>query len=186
VDIMFSFVGETLRRLRKERGKTLEQLGEEAGLGRGQLSRIENSRQEATLTTLAKILGSQNVSRREFFRRYDLVEGEAAAIERAAAGSGEPERNAPAGNPGDWPEEIREVLGKLESFVNMTFHQPRPVAQGAIEMGDLVILFRVVPKNAPEAQPPEPPAAGDTPGDGKDEPPPRPKRGGRGGRGKPR
>jgi len=148
---MFKFVGETLRRLRKERGKTLEQLGEEAGLGRGQLSRIENSRQESTLTTLAKILASQGVSRRDFFHRYDLVEGEALAVGRTAAGARPPGGGTPA-NPGDWPEEIREVLGKLESFVDMTFHQPRPVAQGAIEFGDLVILFRVVPKSAPEAQ----------------------------------
>jgi transcriptional regulator with XRE-family HTH domain len=156
---MFDFVGETLRRLRKERGKTLEQLGEEAGLGRGQLSRIENSRQEATLTTLAKILGSQGVSRREFFHRYELVEGEAAAVERAAGGAraghgtapGDPSEPGHPGVPADWPEEIRQVLGKLESFVNMTFHQPRPVAQGAVEVGDFVILFRVVPKGAPEA-----------------------------------
>ena len=148
---MFKFVGETLRRLRKERGKTLEQLGEEAGLGRGQLSRIENSRQESTLTTLAKILASQGVSRRDFFHRYDLVEGEALAVGRTAAGARPPGGSSPA-NPGDWPEEIREVLGKLESFVDMTFHQPRPVAQGAIEFGDLDILFRVVPKSAPEAQ----------------------------------
>lgn len=155
---MFKFVGETLRRLRKERGKTLEQLGEEAGLGRGQLSRIENSRQESTLTTLAKILGSQGVSRREFFHRYDLVEGEALAVERTAGGTYPAAGGTSPANPGDWPEEIREVLGKLESFVNMTFHQPRPVAQGAIELGDLVILFRVVPKSAPEARAAEMPA----------------------------
>jgi transcriptional regulator with XRE-family HTH domain len=163
---MFDFVGETLRRLRKERGKTLEQLGEEAGLGRGQLSRIENSRQEATLTTLAKILGSQGVSRREFFHRYELVEGEAAAVERAAGGARDGQHGTAPGEPGDprepgnWPEEIRQVLGKLESFVNMTFLQPRPVAQGAIEFGDLVILFRVVPKGAPEAAAGGPDAAG--------------------------
>jgi transcriptional regulator with XRE-family HTH domain len=149
---MFKFVGETLRRLRKERGKTLEQLGEEAGLGRGQLSRIENSRQESTLTTLAKILASQGVSRREFFHRFDLVEGEALAVERTAGGAHPPAGGSSPANPGDWPEEIREVLGKLESFVDMTFHQSRPVAQGAIEFGDLVILFRVVPKSASEAR----------------------------------
>jgi transcriptional regulator with XRE-family HTH domain len=147
---MFDFVGETLRRLRKERGKTLEQLGEEAGLGRGQLSRIENSRQEATLTTLGKILSSQGVSRREFFRRYDLVEGEAVAVERGEGSAAAGEGGAAPASPGSWPEEIRDVLGKLESFVSMTFRQPRPVAQGAIELGDLVILFRVVQKNAPE------------------------------------
>src|SRR5436305_10304238 len=97
---MFGRVGETLRRLRKERGKTLGQLGEEAGLGRGQLSRIENSRQEATLTTLAKILGSQGVSRRDFFHRYELVEGEAVALERAAGTRGGQHGIAP-GDPKD-------------------------------------------------------------------------------------
>ena len=141
-------IGETLRRMRKEKGKTLEQLGEEAGLGRGQLSRIENGRQEATLNTLAKILTSQGITRREFFRRYDLVESEAMANERAGGKS----------SPGDssmasrWPEEIQEVLSKVESFVQVTLHQPRPIAQGAVEVGDMVVLFRVVPKSAPEAQ----------------------------------
>ena len=148
----FDLVGETLRRLRKEKGKTLEKLGEEAGLGRGQLSRIENGRQEATLGTLAKILASQGVTRREFFRRYDLVEAEALANERAS--TEEPDKEALAGR---WPEEIQEVLGKVESFVQTTFHGPRPVAQGAVEIGDVVVLFRVVPKNTPEEPLPPPP-----------------------------
>lgn len=156
----FALVGETLRRLRKEKGKTLEQLGEEAGLGRGQLSRIENGRQEATLNTLAKILTSQRVTRREFFRRYDLVESEALANERAE-GKGDSDDSSLASR---WPEEIQEVLSKVESFVQVTLHQPRPIAQGAIEVGDMVVLFRVVPKSAPEAQPsadrePPPPPA---------------------------
>lgn len=154
----FALVGETLRRLRKEKGKTLEQLGEEAGLGRGQLSRIENGRQEATLNTLAKILTSQGVTRREFFRRYDLVESEALANERAG-GTSDADDSSMASR---WPEEIQEVLSKVESFVHVTLHQPRPIAQGAIEVGDMVVLFRVVPKSAPEAQPSsdrEPPKA---------------------------
>lgn len=157
----FALIGETLRRLRKEKGKTLEKLGEEAGLGRGQLSRIENGKQEATLGTLSKILGSQGVTRREFFRRYDLVESEALANE--LAGGKEPDESALAGR---WPEEISEVLGKVESFVQTTFRGPKPVAQGAVEIGDVVVLFRVMPKNAPrverveEAQPdPDPPPA---------------------------
>jgi transcriptional regulator with XRE-family HTH domain len=147
----FDLVGETLRRLRKERGKTLEKLGAEAGLGRGQLSRIENGRQEATLGTLAKILRSQGMTRREFFRRYELVEAEALAIERASAPK--PDETALAGR---WPEEIQEVLGKVESFVQTTFHGPKPVAQGAVEVGDVVVLFRIVPKAPPEPLPPSP------------------------------
>lgn len=145
----FAFVGETLRRLRKEKGKTLEKLGEEAGLGRGQLSRIENGRQEATLGTLSKILVSQGLTRREFFRRYELVEAEALANERADAP--EPGETALAGS---WPEEIQQVLGKVESFVQTTFDGLKPVAQGAVEIGDMVVLFRVMPKHAPEVAPP--------------------------------
>ncbi|HYO16286.1 MAG TPA: helix-turn-helix transcriptional regulator [Thermoanaerobaculia bacterium] len=146
---MFELLGETLRRIRKERGKTLEQVGKQAGLGRGQLSRIENGRQEATLSTLGKILTSEGVSRREFFRRYDLVEAEALEVERAARG-GEPGGELAQGN---WPEEVQSLLHKVESFVQITLHQPRPVAQGAFEMGDFVVLFRVLPKNPPEPEP---------------------------------
>jgi transcriptional regulator with XRE-family HTH domain len=142
----FEHVGETLRRIRKEKGKTLEQLGREAGLGRGQLSRIENNHQAATLGTLDKILTSQGLTRREFFRRYDQVEAEMLANERA----GLPDTAGPSGR---WPEEIQSVLEKVESFVHANFLQPRPVAQGAIEVGEYVVLFRVVPKNAPEARP---------------------------------
>jgi len=146
---MFAFVGETLRRLRKERAKTLAQIGVEAKLGRGQLSRIENSRQEATLSTLDKILASQGVSRREFFRRYDLVEAEALARDRSP--------QAPAAS----------EAGLAESGTP-------PVAQGAIEIGDVVVHFRVVSKGAPGA----PAAASLEP-----EPPPaQPKSAGRGSR----
>ena len=142
---MFDLIGETLRRLRKERGLTLEELGDAAELGRGQLSRIENNKQEATLSTLAKILKTQGVSRSEFFRRYDLVESEALAVER--------QRNGGAiSAEGDWPREVQEVLGKIESFVDATLHQPRPVAQGAVEVGDLLVLFRVVPKSVPAVE----------------------------------
>ena len=145
----FEHVGETLRRIRKEKGKTLEKLGREAGLGRGQLSRIENSHQAATLGTLDKILTSQGLTRREFFRRYDQVEMEMLANRRAGS-----QDDAVSGR---WPEEIQAVLEKVESFVQGNLLQPRPVAQGAFEVGEWVILFRVVPKNVPEARPAEPP-----------------------------
>jgi transcriptional regulator with XRE-family HTH domain len=141
----FEHVGETLRRIRKEKGKTLEKLGREAGLGRGQLSRIENSHQAATLGTLDKILTSQGLTRREFFRRYDQVETEMLANRRA----GPQDEASPSSR---WPEEIQSVLEKVESFIHGNLLQPRPVAQGAIEFGEWVVLFRVVPKTAPEAQ----------------------------------
>jgi transcriptional regulator with XRE-family HTH domain len=137
--------------MRKETGKTLEQLGREARVGRGQLSRIENDKQEATLKTLSKILTSQGISRREFFRRYELVESEAQANVRAKAKDQVKEPGAIAAA-SSWPEEIQEVLTKVESFVQMNFQGPKPVAQGAVEFGDMVVLFRVMPKNAPGAQ----------------------------------
>jgi transcriptional regulator with XRE-family HTH domain len=142
---MFAYIGETLRRLRKERGKTLEQVGKQARLGRGQLSRIENARQEATLSTLAKILEALGVSRREFFRRYDLVEAEALALDK-------PGGEAPAEElTSRWPEDLRDVISRVELFLQSNFQQLRPVAQGAIELGEYVVLFRVLPKDSPEA-----------------------------------
>jgi transcriptional regulator with XRE-family HTH domain len=117
---MFALVGETVRRLRKQRGLTLAQLGAQAKLGRGQLSRIENAHQEATFSTMGKILGSLGVSRSEFFRRYDLVEGEAVASKAGGPAPSEAEQLAP--------------------------EQSGAVAQGTIELGDVVVYFRVVPK----------------------------------------
>jgi transcriptional regulator with XRE-family HTH domain len=161
---MFDCVGETLRRIRKERHLTLEDLGAQAELGRGQLSRIENGRQHATLKTLTKILTSQGVSRREFFRRYDLVESEKIQVERSSL----PESGSyPIGtDSAALPGEIKEVLGRVESFMQSTLRHSQPVAQGAIEVGDFVVLFRVVPRGpagsdlaagGPLAVPPSPP-----------------------------
>jgi transcriptional regulator with XRE-family HTH domain len=153
---LFAYVGETLRRLRKERDKTLDEVGQEAGLGRGQLSRIENGRQEATLSTLSKVLQSQGVSRREFFQRYELVEAEAEALERSG---GFP---ASAEGRDHWPEEVRQALKQVESFVTASFLQPR-LAQGTIELGEVVILFRIISrkelqeKEAPPAETPSEP-----------------------------
>jgi transcriptional regulator with XRE-family HTH domain len=143
---MFALVGETLRRLRKEHHLTLEQLGRQAELGRGQLSRIENGHQEATLKTLAKILGSQGVSRREFFHRYDLVESEAVAVERASQPEGG--EYPAAARAAALPGEIKEALGRVESFMQSTFQSAQPVAQGAVEFGDFVVAFRVIPRGS--------------------------------------
>lgn len=146
----FDLIGETLRRLRREKGLTLQELGQAARLGRGQLSRIENSHQKATLSSLGKLLVSMGVSRQEFFRRYDQIEAE----KRRETGGGTAVDD-------DWPEQVRDVVSKVESFVHMTFGQPRPVAQGAVEVGDLMVLFRVLPKSPEEtpAKPPAPPEA---------------------------
>lgn len=141
----FALIGETLRRLRREKGLTLQELGRAAKLGRGQLSRIENNLQQATLASLGKLLASLGVSRQEFFRRYDQIEAE----KRREAGEVAAED--------DWPEQVREVVSKVESFVHLTFGQPRPVAQGVFEAGEWVVMFRVMPKH-PESAPPVAPA----------------------------
>jgi transcriptional regulator with XRE-family HTH domain len=161
---MFALIGETLRRFRKDKGLTLEKLGEMAGLGRGQLSRIENGHQEATLSTLAKILRCQGVSRWEFFRRYERVEAEALAAGGPQGGEDDPAAES-------WPQQIQDVLGRIESFAHLTLHQPRPVAQGAVEVGDLVVFFRVLPK---DAAPGTPAKGGKEPGPGPAKPRSRP------------
>lgn len=149
---MFEFLGETLRRLRKERGLTLDQLGKQAGLGRGQLSRIENMKQEATLSTVAKILQCQGVSRREFFRRYDLVESEARALERETGGGAKPPVEA------GWPQTLQEAASRLEAFIQSALRDAEPVSQGAVQFGDLLFLFRAV-----RAETPPGPAGGEVP-----------------------
>lgn len=141
----FAHIGETLRRLRKELGKTLEEIGAEAKLGRGQLSRIENSRQEATLSTLAKILASQGVSRKEFFRRYDLVEAEAFALGRgrespAEAGGGK--GSAPAGR----SLELQDLFRQFGTWMRALSEDSPSTAQGAVEVGDFVFTFKLMPK----------------------------------------
>jgi hypothetical protein len=67
---------------------------------------------------LAKILNALEVSRREFFRRYDLVE-------EMSLKSGQPAESVSAE---PWPEPSVAM------------------AQGAIEVGDVAVLFRVVPR----------------------------------------
>ena len=155
---MFALVGETLRRLRKERHMTLGGVAVETDLGRGQLSRIENGHQRATLPTLAKILTALKTGRSEFFRRYDLVEEEALGVERGRAGRDQAS-GAYAEAARGWPDEIREAVGKLEALVHGSLPaSTRAVAQGAFEVGEYVVLFRVLPKGAPEL-PPELPGA---------------------------
>ncbi|HXU34335.1 MAG TPA: helix-turn-helix transcriptional regulator [Thermoanaerobaculia bacterium] len=155
---IFEHLGETIRRLRKDKKKTLSALGVEAKVGKGQLSRIENGKQEATFNTLAKILAALSVGRKEFFRRYDLVEAEQAAIlggERP--GGGKPDPGLGSSEPLAGP--LRQALDRFDAFVRAVLERPQPLAQGTVEMGDYVVFFRVVARN--EAMPPPSP---ETPG----------------------
>ena len=58
------------------------------------------------------------------------------------------------------PEEVRLALKQVEAFVTAAFLQPRPVAQGTFELGDLVVLFRVVAKAPAQETLPENGASG--------------------------
>ncbi len=146
---IFEHLGETLRRLRKDKKKTLSALGAEAKVGKGQLSRIENGRQEATLNTLAKILAALSVGRKEFFRRYDLVEAEHAAIH----GSGKPLVELGLGSAEPLGGPLRQALDRFDTFVRAALERPQPLAQGAVEMGEYVVFFRVVARGEGSASP---------------------------------
>ncbi len=143
----FAWVGETLRRVRKEQGKTLSELAVVAKVGKGQLSRIETGKQEITLGTLAKVLVAYGLTRKEFFRRYDLVEAGAVDVDRSK-GTADPTGSDPAADPQRWTEAIRSSMGRIESFLAAAARSARPVAQGGFEAGDYVVLFRIMPRSA--------------------------------------
>jgi transcriptional regulator with XRE-family HTH domain len=157
---MFALIGETLRRIRKERDKTLEDIGKEAGLGRGQLSKIENAKQEATLTTIAKILTSQGMSRREFFRRYELVEDEALTLraEGHFQSGDQPEAETATALPPEGTAAVEQFFGTFGAFFRELLQKSGPIAQGAVEVGELTVLFQVVPRRAAEPAPSPVPA----------------------------
>ena len=147
--VVFELIGETLRRLRKESGKTLAQLGSEAQVGKGQLSRIENGKQEATFGTLERVLKAHGVSRQDFFRRYDLVEAEATALRRGRRLTREGTHDAyPVATATRWPGELRDALVQIESFVETSLREAQPLAQGMVEIGEVVVVFRVLPKGS--------------------------------------
>jgi len=145
---VFELIGETLRRLRKESGRTLAKLGAEAQVGKGQLSRIENSKQEATFGTLERVLAAHGISRQEFFRRYDLVEAEAYALRRTRRTRESEPETYPAAAGSSWTGELREALARIESFVQSSLSHGEPLTQGTVEIGDMVVVFRVLPRDA--------------------------------------
>jgi len=144
-----------LRRVRKEKGKTLSELAAVAKVGKGQLSRIETGKQEITLGTLAKVLSAYGLSRQEFFRRYDLVENGEADRSREAPKAG----GAGTADPLRWTEKIRESVGRIESFLASAAQEARPLAQGGFEAGEYVVLFRVMPRSSGAGEGTEPAAS---------------------------
>ena len=70
-------LGERIRKLRKERGLTLEELSSLCGLTPGYLSKIENGKTSLPIATLSKIAKALNVEIMDFF---DTSEKEASLV----------------------------------------------------------------------------------------------------------
>ncbi len=62
-----SHLGKRIRQLRQQRKKTLVQISDKAGVTKGLLSRIENSRTLPSLPVLIQIIAALQVSLQEFF-----------------------------------------------------------------------------------------------------------------------
>lgn len=62
-----SHLGKRIRQLRQQRKKTLVQIADQAGVTKGLLSRIENSRTLPSLPVLIQIVAALQVSLQEFF-----------------------------------------------------------------------------------------------------------------------
>jgi hypothetical protein len=77
------------------------------------------------------------------------VEAETLAVERDKRGDA-------AGAPRS-PQDVRDLAGRLESFLQSTLDPSGTVAQGAIEVGDLVMMFRVEPRSSKAPETPQAP-----------------------------
>jgi len=62
-------VGKNIRRLRKDRGVTQEQLADEAGMAMRYLSGVERGEENPTLRFLAKIADALDVSLPDLFKK---------------------------------------------------------------------------------------------------------------------
>lgn len=61
-DVDFARIGERIRKLRKERGWTLDQLAQKAGVTKGFLSRVENQKTGIGAVVLFRIARALDVS----------------------------------------------------------------------------------------------------------------------------
>lgn len=69
-------LGERIRKLRKQRGLSQEQLGELAGLHTNYIGQIERGEKNLTIETLDKVVSGLEVSLEELFRYIDPAVGE--------------------------------------------------------------------------------------------------------------
>ncbi|OZQ67689.1 transcriptional regulator [Paenibacillus sp. VTT E-133280] len=68
-------VGDRIRRLRKDKGLSQEQLAELSGLHTNYVGQVERGEKNLTIETLQKVVGGLGVSLEEFFRYLDPMEG---------------------------------------------------------------------------------------------------------------
>jgi HTH-type transcriptional regulator / antitoxin HipB len=59
-EVKLGILGGLIKQIRKERGLTRQQLGELIGLGKGRISKIENSGKNLTIETVRKIFKALN------------------------------------------------------------------------------------------------------------------------------
>lgn len=67
-------VGDRIRRLRKDKGLSQEQLAELSGLHTNYVGQVERGEKNLTIETLQKVVGGLGVSLEEFFRYLDPME----------------------------------------------------------------------------------------------------------------
>ncbi|MEK5257584.1 helix-turn-helix transcriptional regulator [Paenibacillus sp. FSL F4-0125] len=67
-------VGDRIRRLRKDKGLSQEQLAELSGLHTNYVGQVERGEKNLTIETLQKVVGGLGVSLEEFFRFLDPMD----------------------------------------------------------------------------------------------------------------
>ncbi|WP_379156105.1 helix-turn-helix domain-containing protein [Paenibacillus sp. sgz5001063] len=67
-------VGDRIRRLRKDKGLSQEQLAELSGLHTNYVGQVERGEKNLTIETLQKVVGGLGVSLEEFFRYLDPMD----------------------------------------------------------------------------------------------------------------
>lgn len=74
-EVVEQHIARRIRQLRMARGFTLQRVGEESGLSKGLLSKIENCNVSPPIATLSKLAKALNVPIGEFFDTNDLEPG---------------------------------------------------------------------------------------------------------------
>jgi transcriptional regulator with XRE-family HTH domain len=112
---MFRNLGRTLQLLREERGWSQADLARKAGIGKSQLSKYENSKEQPRLDSLEKILAALAVRYIDFFTTITFLDEQ---LERLSSPS-PPEVSVP------------QVSGLLSDEVNQAFER---VSRGIFEL----------------------------------------------------